>query len=136
MTEPNIEPEWLSERDVLAIHDRQLAEHGGGSGVRDMGLLQSALARPQHIFHYNHVTSLSELAAAYAYGIAKNHAFIDGNKRTALVTCLTFLLINGFTLNASEEEKYHIFYSLAQGELSEEELAGWLQSKLTALDKK
>lgn len=124
-----IEPEWVTEDAVLAIHARQLAEHGGGEGVRDMGLLQSALARPQNAFHYELVTSLTRLAAAYAFGIAKNHAFVDGNKRTAYVVARLFLLQNGYTLNATKEEKYLTFYALAEGALNEEQLAEWLESK-------
>lgn len=128
-----IEPEWISEEDTMAIHERQLAEHGGGSGIRDVGLLQSALARPQNAFHYNQVISLSRLAACYGYGIAKNHAFVDGNKRTAYVVMRTFLLINGFTLNATREDKYLTMYRLAAGELSEDQLADWLDGALQQL---
>src|SRR5271170_1304048 len=94
-----IEPEWIDEQDVIAIHRRQIAEHGGSDGIRDMGLLQSAVARPLNAFHYNQVVSLTKLAACYAFGIAKNHAFIDGNKRTALVVSLTFLKVNGYKLS-------------------------------------
>ena len=123
-----IEPEWLDEQDVVAIHRRQIAEHGGSEGVRDQGLLQSALARPQNAFH-NHFISLARLAAAYAFGIAKNHAFMDGNKRTALVVSLTFLRVNGYKVNSSQEENYRTFYALAEGKLSEEELAGWFENR-------
>ena len=125
-----VEPEWIDEQDVLAIHRRQLAEHGGGDGVRDMGLLQSALARPLNAFHYNKVISLARLAAAYAFGIAKNHAFIDGNKRTALVVSLTFLRINGYKLTSTQEENYLTYLALAEGKLTEEALGDWLESKL------
>ncbi len=128
-----IEPEWISEEDTIAIHKRQLAEHGGGDGVRDMGLLQSALARPQNAFHYNQVVSLAKLAACYGLGIAKNHAFIDGNKRTALVVSLTFLFINGYKLTSTQEENYLAFYDLAAGNLTEEQLADWLESKMVEL---
>ena len=129
-----IEPEWLSEDEVISIHNRQLSEHGGGVGVRDMGLLQSSLARPQNAFHYNQVVALSKLAACYGFGIAKNHAFIDGNKRTSLVACLTFLLVNGYRLKSTQEENYLIFYDVAQGVITEEQLADWLESKLQQLD--
>ncbi len=128
-----IEPEWISEEEAITIHSRQLAEHGGGDGVRDMGLLQSAMARPQNAFHYNQVNSLAKLAACYGYGIAKNHAFIDGNKRTAYVVMRTFLLVNGYSLNATKEEKYLTMYDLAQGHLTEEQLADWLESTLYQL---
>jgi len=128
-----IEPDWISEQDTIAIHQRQLAEHGGGEGVRDMGMLQSALARPQNAFHYNQVNSLAKLAACYGFGIAKNHAFIDGNKRTAYVVMRTFLLVNGYSLNATKEEKYLTMYSVAAGAMTEEQLADWLESKLYQL---
>ena len=125
-----IEPEWIAEETVLRAHREQIAEHGGSDGVRDMGLLQSALARPQNAFHYNQVISLSKLAACYGFGIAKNHAFVDGNKRAALVTALTFLQLNGYGLHSTQEENYLAFYDLAQGQLTEEQLAAWLESKL------
>ena len=128
-----IEPFWVPENVVLDFHRQQLAAHGGGEGVRDMGLLQSALARPMNAFYYNQVVSLSKLAACYAYGIAKNHAFIDGNKRTAYVVMRAFLVGNGFDIDATKEQKYETMYRLAAGELNEEELAEWLQSKMVAL---
>ncbi|MDE3060998.1 MAG: type II toxin-antitoxin system death-on-curing family toxin [Pseudomonadota bacterium] len=128
-----IEPEWISEQEAIAIHERQLAEHGGGTGIRDIGLLQSALARPQNAHHYNQVVSLSKLAACYGFGIAKNHAFVDGNKRTAYVVMRTFLLINGLTLDATKEDKYLTMYAVAAGDLTEEQLAIWLESKLQKL---
>ena len=125
-----MEPEWVLEKTVYDIHEEQLALHGGGTGVRDVGLLQSALARPLNAFHYNQVVSLTKLAACYGFGIAKNHAFIDGNKRTALVVTLTFLALNGYALEATQEETYDIFYALAAGSLHEEALATWLESKV------
>lgn len=129
----DIEPHWVPENVVLAYHEQQLAAHGGGQGVRDMGLLQSALARPMNAFYYNQLISLSKLAACYAYGIAKNHAFVDGNKRTAYVVARTFLVMNGFDIDASKEEKYLTIYRLAAGELTEEQLADWLESKIVKL---
>ena len=121
------DPIWISIELTLGIHSRQLAEHGGADGVRDQGLLESALGRPRHLFAYTDPTpEIPRLAAAYAFGIAKNHAFIDGNKRTAAVVCETFLLLNGFELTATDIEAYPIFLSLAAGELSEESLADWL----------
>jgi death-on-curing protein len=125
-----MEPEWILEEAVLAYHQEQIAWHGGGEGVRDMGLLQSAMVRPQNAYHYNQVISLSKLAACYGFGIAKNHAFIDGNKRTALVVTLAFLQLNGFSVRATQEEKYIAFLSLAEGNLSEEQLAEWLESRM------
>ena len=128
-----IEPEWIEEQVVLTYHREQLAEHGGGDGVRDMGMLQSALARPQNFFHYNQVTSLTRLAAAYGFGIAKNHAFIDGNKRTAYVVTRAFLVLNGFDINATKEEKYLTFLALAEGNINEDQLTDWLESKVVKL---
>jgi len=122
---------WVREDIVLAVHLRQLAEHGGGEGIRDEGLLRSALARPQNLLAYSDPTpDLAQLAASYAYGIARNHPFVDGNKRTALIVCRLFLLLNGADLAATQEEKYLTFLRLAAGELTEEELAHWLRDHL------
>lgn len=121
---------WISEEAVLVIHGRQIAEHGGEPGVRDRGLLGSALARPQNILAYSEDADIAALAAAYAFGIAKNHPFIDGNKRTSLVVMRTFLLMNGFDLNASQEEKYFAFVDLAAGSLTEAGLAEWIRSRV------
>lgn len=122
---------WLLEEAVHAIHERQISEHGGSSGLRDEGLLQSALARPQHLAAYGDPPpDLAALAASYAFGIARNHPFIDGNKRTALVVARTFLLVNGTNLEASQEEKYLTFLRLAEGSLPEEELAAWIRLRL------
>lgn len=121
------EPVWIKDDVVLAIHRRQLAEHGGGEGVRDSGLLDSALNKPKNLYHYNNPEpGLAALAASYAYGIARNHPFIDGNKRTAFVVCRLFLKLNGANLTASQEEKYNTFLKLAAGDLSEQELASWI----------
>ena len=123
------DPIWISKELVRAIHSRQLAEHGGADGVRDAGLLDSALARPRNQFAYNVPTpDIPALAAAYAFGIARNHAFIDGNKRTAYVVCRTFLLLNGFDLTAERTERYTTFLSLAAGTMTEAELAEWLST--------
>ncbi|MGI8641128.1 MAG: type II toxin-antitoxin system death-on-curing family toxin [Pyrinomonadaceae bacterium] len=124
------EIKWLLEETVLAIHKRQIAEHGGSDGVRDLGLLLSALARPQNLSAYSEdAPDISALAAAYAFGVAKNHPFIDGNKRTALVVMRTFLQLNGYNFNATQEEKYLTFLKLAEGSLSEEELVIWIRGK-------
>ena len=123
---------WLKIDRVLAIHKRQIAEHGGSDGVRDIGLLESALARPQNIAAYEPEADIARLAAAYGFGIAKNHPFIDGNKRTALVATRTFLLLNGFQIAASQEEKYLTFLALADGSLSDDELAAWLRSRIVS----
>lgn len=111
---------------VLAIHLRQLAEHGGGEGVRDEGLLDSALQRPLNKLGYGD-PDFADLAAAYAYGIARNHPFIDGNKRTALVVSFTFLYVNGLKQTSSQVENVLCFLALAAGERSEEELAAWFR---------
>ena len=125
------EIKWLLEETVYFVHKRQIAEHGGSDGVRDENLLLSALARPQNLLAYSEeAPDISALAAAYAFGIAKNHPFIDGNKRTALVVMRTFLLLNGFNINATQEEKYLAFFKLAEGNLSEQELTNWIREKI------
>jgi death-on-curing protein len=127
-------PVWVLEEVVEAVHKRQLAEHGGPSSVRDVGLLASALARPRHLAAYaEQGVSLTQLAAAYAFGIARNHPFVDGNKRTAFVVALLFLRLNGYTVTASQEEKYEIFVALASGRLQEDELASWLDANLAPM---
>ena len=128
MTE-RIEPEWLSLDLALAIHDRQLAEHGGPTGVRDQGMLESALARPLNQWTYGE-GDLCALAAAYAYGIARNHPFADGNKRTAWVFARLFLRLNGQALSFAPREAIDIVLALAAGELSEDELADWFRQHL------
>lgn len=117
---------WLIEKVVYLIHEEQLAEHGGRDGVRDNGLLESALARPKNLYAYGNPT-LFELAAAYAYGIIENHPFIDGNKRTGFLLAYTFLSINGWILKASEADAVLAVYALAKGEMSEREFARWLE---------
>jgi death-on-curing protein len=122
---------WISDEVVVAIHRRQLAEHGGLEGIRDEGLLQSALSRPKNLLAYSESSpDMAFLAAAYAYGIVKNHPFVDGNKRTAYVVMRTFLKLNGYDIQASSEEKYQIWLALAAGKLSEEELASWIREHL------
>jgi death on curing protein len=120
-----IEPLWISKKAVLAMHSAQLAEHGGSDGIRDETLLDSALAKPLNVFAYADHLNLFRLAASYAFGIARNHAFVDGNKRTALVVSLTFLDRNGWDVVAPKEEKYFTFLHLADGSLSEDELTVW-----------
>ena len=120
-------PVWVLDAVVHAIHQRQLAEHGGAAGIRDAGLLASALARPRQLFAYGGAkASLPRLAAAYASGIIRNHPFIDANKRTAFVVSLLFLRLNGLVLDATQEQKYKAFVSHASGALSEEMLADWI----------
>jgi death-on-curing protein len=121
------DPIWISEELATAIHSRQLAEHGGADGVRDAGLLASALARPRQHFAYSDPTpGIPALAAAYSFGIAKNHPFIDGDKRTAYVVCRTFLILNGWDVTAKKEERYVAFLSLASGEWDEATFTAWL----------
>ena len=122
---------WLLEETLTAIHHRQIAEHGGSEGLRDEGLLMSALARPQNLLAYGEpAPDLASLAAAYAYGIARNHPFVDGNKRTALVAARTFLILNGVDLEATQDDKVLAFLSLAEDAISEEELANWIRQRI------
>lgn len=122
------EPRWIRQDVVLAAHEEALKEHGGPEGVRDMGLLESALARPKNLFVYSdEPPTLARLAAAYAKGIVANHPFVDGNKRTAFTVSLTFLLLNGLRVTASREDRVLTFWSLAAGEISEEQLTAWFE---------
>lgn len=121
---------WVATEVALAAHAEQLAEHGGREGVRDAGLLDSAMARPRNLADYGDPDAAA-LAAAYAFGIARNHPFVDGNKRTAAVVSETFLVLNGHALEATDAELVVAFLALAAGELSEEELADWFRSHLT-----
>jgi death on curing protein len=111
-----------------AIHERQLSEHGGSPGIRDRGMLESALARPQQRYAYDPDADLPALAAACTYGLARNHPFVDGNKRTAAVVCELFLELNGYRLLAEDPDLYPVSIGLAAGEIVEEELAAWLRS--------
>ncbi len=121
-----IEPRWVSKSSALAIHDRQLAEHGGPSGVRDAGAFESALARPVNRWAYGE-DDLFTLAAAYAFGIASNHPFVDGNKRTAWTIARVFLIKNKLDVEFGEHEAIDLVQSLAAGDLSEDQLADWLR---------
>lgn len=123
-----IAPIWIEETIVIAIHRRQLAEHGGIDGIRDEGLLESALFRPKNKYSYGK-PNIFELAAAYGYGIAKNHPFIDGNKRTSYVVTRTFLKVNSYDLLTSAIEKYQTWIRLADSKINEAELADWIESK-------
>jgi death-on-curing protein len=118
------EPVWIALSTVLAVHDEQLAEHGGHAGLRDAALLESALARPRNSYAYGE-RSLPALAASLAFGIARNHPFVDGNKRTSLVVSELFLELNDLELVASDEECIVTFLALAAGERTEEQLASW-----------
>jgi death on curing protein len=135
MTEiERVEPRWLDTDIALAIHDRQLAEHGGGSGVRDIGMLESALARPMNAWAYG-VDDPAALAAAYAFGVARNHPFVDGNKRTAWVAARLFLALNGHKLRFTAADAVRTMLALAAGELSEEELADWFRERVAEDDR-
>jgi death on curing protein len=122
--------EWIKVNFVLAAHKRQIAEHGGTEGIRDEGLLLSALARPENLLAYGENVDVAALAASYAFGIAKNHLFLDGNKRTALVIAITFLNLNGSDFEAPLPEVYTQFLGLAEGSVTEEDLAEWLRERL------
>lgn len=122
---------WIEKALVLMLHDRQIAEHGGGTGLRDENLLESALARPQQLYAYGDPPpDLADLAASLAYGIAKNHAFVDGNKRSAIVSCETFVELNVASLEASDAEVYTAILGLAEGRIGETEFADWLRAHL------
>ena len=131
MTAGRREPTWLDSRIAHAVHDRQLAEHGGGAGVRDEGALESALARPINQWAYGSDDPVA-LAAAYAYGIARNHPFVDGNKRTAWIFARLFLMANGVEIHFDKVEAINIVIALAAGELSEDELADWFRQRVVS----
>ena len=120
------EPKWLTYDQVIAIHSRQLRRFGGAAGLRDDGLLRSAIERPINKWHYEQ-RELAELAAAYAFGLAKNHAFVDGNKRIAFMSMMTFLRKNGVRFAPEQAHATSMIMSLAAGEVSEESLARWIR---------
>ena len=122
------EPVWIRQDVVLRMHEEILMLHGGPEGVRDLGLLESALARPKNLFAYSGPEiSIARCAAAYARGIVANHPFVDGNKRTAFTVSLTFLKLNGLELTATKEDRVLTFWRLAAGEITEEQLALWFE---------
>ena len=122
---------WLDPAVVRAVHDEQLAEHGGAAGTRDAGLLSSALARPENLLAYGQ-PDLAELAAAYGFGIARNRPFIDGNKRTAFVAAELFLALNGHSLEASDGDCVLTVLKLAGGEIDEAAFAAWVRAHVQA----
>ena len=122
------EPKWLTLDMVLAIHDEQLAQFGGGEGMRDLGLLESALARPANRFHYEADAYIFELAAALGAGIVGNHPFVDGNKRTGVLSIQAFLVLNGWRFSPSQDDEVRTILALATGEISEPDLAGWIEA--------
>ena len=121
------EPKWILDEVVASVHQMLLADHGGSLGLRDKALLESALARPHQRFGYEPDSTLFELAASYSFGIAKNHPFVDGNKRVALAIGAIFFEINGFSLDAPEPETVIMFEQLASGHVTEQELAEWFK---------
>ena len=126
--------DWVAKAVVLAIHDQQIAEHGGFSGLRDDTLLEAALARPAQLEAYGSpIPDIAALAAALAFGLARNHAFLDGNKRTSSVVAGTFLILNGYDLTADEASRLQIWVGLGEGTVSEEELADWLRANIRKL---
>jgi len=121
------EPIWVLDKVVQAVHSRLLVEHGGPEGVREKDLLSSALSRPKQKWSYDENASIFLLAAAYSYGIANNHPFVDGNKRTAFATGVVFLELNGFKFRAEEVDAAITFEKVAGGEISEDELSAWFE---------
>ncbi len=128
------EPLWISVFEAEAIHERQLAEHGGAVGTRDGGLLESALARPQFAWQYGDPPpDFPALAATLAFGLVNNHPFLDGNKRTGYVVCRLFLRVNGYDIDATQDEKYLAVYGLAAGHFSEPDFAAWIRARLISI---
>ncbi len=127
---------WVDRRAVLLLHEEGLAEHGGLRGVRDGGGLESALTRPQNLLHYNEDISLAQLAAAYGFGIARSHPFSDGNKRAAFLTLDLFCMLNGWRVQTTQVDVVMTMLSLAAGELTEEQLAAWIDAHIVPLEPK
>lgn len=125
-------PKWISKRALLLLHEESLAEFGGARGLRDEGLLDAALARPQNARAYNSTSTLAELAAAYAFGIARNHPFVDGNKRAAFLCIGLFLRINGYNLTASQVDAIRVMTDLASGNIDEAALAAWVTANVVS----
>lgn len=121
------EPIWMLKEVVLGLHSEQLAEHGGSDGIREEHLLDSALAKPLNVFAYTDDADIFTLAASYAFGIARNHAFIDGNKRTAASVSMTFMRLNGWEVEAPKEEEYLMFLGVAEGNVEQSVLAAWFR---------
>lgn len=128
-----IEPFWVLEQVVISVHKMLLSEHGGSPGIRELALLESALSKPKQRFAYEPESSIFELAASYSVGLAKNHPFIDGNKRIAFTTAAIFLELNGFTFQAPESEVVIFFENLASGNISEHELSDWLKASSNSI---
>jgi death on curing protein len=127
-----IEPRWLAKADVIELHDYVLARTGGSSGLRDEGLLESALARPLNRWSYEAVEDIRDLAATYGIGLAKNHPFIDGNKRAAFLGVGLFLELNGWMLTATDDDAIRTFYAVAASQMDEDALAVWVRANSAA----
>jgi len=121
------EPRWIDRRALLLLHEQALVEHGGVSGLRDPGLMDSALARPRNLFAYDPKADIVQLAAAYGFGLVKNHPFVDGNKRIAFIATDLFLHLNGQSLAAEQIDQIHTMLRLAASEISEEDFATWIR---------
>jgi len=117
---------WIPLRAVLAIHDEQISEHGGPGGIRDLGVVESAVARPMHLMAYGEPDAAA-IAASYAFGLCRNHGFVDGNKRTAYVVTEVFLVLNGYVMEASDEAVVETMLAVASGSMTEEELVEWFR---------
>ena len=125
------EPRWVTVLSAVFLHLESLAEHGGSEGLRDEGLLESALARARNLYLYEGITDLAKLAAAYAFGIARNHPFVDGDKRAAFMAIGLFLGRNGYRLQADKAEAARTMFEVASGQVSEDELASWIRAHMT-----
>lgn len=121
------EPTWINKKALLLLHEQSLAEFGGARGLRDDGLLESALARPQNAYAYKPESTIAELAAAYGFGLAKNHPFVDGNKRMAFMSIGLFLAVNGYSLKVDQVEAIQMIMGVAAGSISEGDLAAWIE---------
>ncbi len=124
------EPIWVNRQALELLHSESIAEHGGADGLRDEGLFESALARPQNLLAYQGVDDVARLAASYAFGLAKNHAFVDGNKRIAFIAAGLFLRLNGWRLTADQAEATLVILSVASSAMSEDELADWIRKHM------
>lgn len=124
------EPRWLTKQGLIVLHDASIATHGGAPGIRDDGLLESALDRPKNRFHYEQIVDIPALAATYAVGLAKKHAFVDGNKRTAFIAAGLFLEKNGLSLAASPVDAVRTMLAVAAGEVDIDQLAGWIRANM------
>jgi death-on-curing protein len=127
------EPNWVRRDVIELLHTQSIAEHGGADAVRDEGLLESALARPTNLFAYEEVRDASRLAASYTFGLAKNHPFVDGNKRAAFIAAGLFLRLNGYRLIADQAQATLVILSVAAGSFGEEELTAWIRKNIEPL---